>query len=104
MASIFTQIINRELPSTIIFENERIIVIKNIYPEAKTHLLIIPKKEIPTINELQAEDPELMLELFSTAKNVAQEIGVIEGYKLYFNVGPKAQDIMHVHLHLLSDI
>jgi histidine triad (HIT) family protein len=86
MASIFTQIINREIPSTIMFENDKIIVIKNIHPEAKTHLLIIPKKEIPTINDLQAEDPELILELFSTAKKVAAEIGVIEGYKLYFNV------------------
>jgi histidine triad (HIT) family protein len=72
--TIFTKIINREIPSEIIFENEKVIVIKDINPQAKTHLLIIPKKEIPTINDIQEEDTELIAELFFVAKNVAKDL------------------------------
>ena len=86
MASIFTKIINREIPSEIVFENDRIIVIKDINPEAKTHLLIIPKKEIPTVNDLETQDNELFLELFSVAKQLAKDLGIDQGYKLHFNV------------------
>ena len=104
MASIFTKIINREIPADIVFENDTIIVIKDINPEAKTHLLIIPKKEIPSVNDLQECDNNLFLELFSVARKLAQDLKITEWYKLFFNVGPKAQDVMHIHLHLLSDI
>jgi histidine triad (HIT) family protein len=104
MATIFTKIINREIPAEIVFENNNIIVIKDINPEAKTHLLLIPKKEIPTINDLQESDNELFLELFYTAKQIAIELGIEQGYKLHFNVGSKEQDVMHIHLHLLSNI
>lgn len=104
MATIFTKIINREIPAEIVFENDKIIVIKDINPEAKTHLLLIPKKEIPTINDLQESDHELFLELFMRAKQIALELWIEQGYKLHFNVGPKEQDVMHIHLHLLSNI
>lgn len=104
MASIFTKIINREIPAKIIFENDNIIVIKDINPEAKTHLLIIPKKEIPSINDLTIEDNNLFIELFEVAKNIAKELKIEEWYKLHFNVWPKEQDIMHIHLHMLSNI
>ncbi len=103
--TIFTKIINREIPSEIIFENEKVIVIKDINPQAKTHLLIIPKKEIPTINDIQEEDTELIAELFFVAKNVAKNLWVSDWYKLHFNVGEKGgQEVMHIHLHLLSNI
>lgn len=72
--SIFTKIIHREIPADIIFENPRIIVIKDIQPQAKTHLLIIPKKEIPTINDLEAQDAELVSEMFFVAKNIAKDL------------------------------
>jgi histidine triad (HIT) family protein len=78
MASIFTKIINREIPAKIIFENDNIIVIKDINPEAKTHLLIIPKKEIPSINDLTIEDNNLFIELFEVAKNIAKELKIEE--------------------------
>jgi histidine triad (HIT) family protein len=74
MATIFTKIINREIPAEIVFENDNIIVIKDINPEAKIHLLLIPKKEIPTINDLQESDHELFLELFTRAKKIALEL------------------------------
>lgn len=60
MASIFTQIIEREIPADIVYEQDDIIVIRDINPQAKTHLLIIPKKEIPTINEIQVEDTHVL--------------------------------------------
>jgi histidine triad (HIT) family protein len=74
MTSIFTKIINREIPSDIVFENDSLIVIKDINPQAKTHLLIIPKKEIPTINDLEVDDSQLIADLFFVAKKLAKEL------------------------------
>ena len=105
MSSIFTKIINREIPSDIVFENDSIIVIKDINPQAKTHLLIIPKKEIPTINDLEEGDRELLADMFFVAKKLANDLWISEGYKLNFNVWEKWwQEVMHIHLHLLSNI
>ena len=105
METIFTKIINREIPSTIVYEQDDIIVIKDINPEAKTHLLIIPKKVIPTINDLEDCDRELISEMFMVAKKVAKDLWISEGYKLKFNVWEKwGQEVFHIHLHLLSDI
>jgi histidine triad (HIT) family protein len=72
--TIFSKIINREIPADIIYEQDNIIVIKDINPEAKTHLLIIPKKEIPTINDIVDQDRELISEMFFVAKNIAKEL------------------------------
>lgn len=103
--SIFTKIINKEIPSDIIHEQDDIIVIKDINPQAKTHLLIIPKKEIPTINDLELEDKELLAEMFFVAKKIAKKLWIQEGYKLNFNVWEKWwQEVMHIHMHLLSNI
>jgi histidine triad (HIT) family protein len=74
MTSIFTKIINKEISSEIVYEQENIIVIKDIYPKAKHHLLIIPKKEIPTINDIENEDRELIAEMFFVAKKVASDL------------------------------
>lgn len=105
MATIFTKIISREIPSDIVYEDEKIIVIKDINPQAKTHLLIIPKKEIATINDLMPEDRELIADMFFVAKKVAKDLNISEWYKLHFNVWEKWwQEVMHIHLHLLSNI
>lgn len=105
MTSIFSKIISREIPSTIVYEQENIIVIKDIAPQAKTHLLIIPKKEIPTINDIQDEDRDLIADMFFVAKKVAKDLWIAEGYKLHFNVGKLwGQEVFHIHLHLLSNI
>jgi histidine triad (HIT) family protein len=74
MSSIFTKIINREIPADIVYEQENIIVIKDIAPQAKIHLLIIPKKEIPTINDLEETDRDLIAEMFFVAKKVAKDL------------------------------
>jgi len=72
--SIFTKIILREIPAEIVYEQSDIIVIRDINPQAKTHLLIIPKKEIPTINDIEEEDRELISELFFVAKKIAKDL------------------------------
>lgn len=103
--TLFTKIIDREIPAEIIYEQDDIIVIKDINPKAKTHLLIIAKKEIPTINDLEIEDKELISNMFFVAKNIAKDLGIEEWYKLQFNVWEKWwQEVMHIHLHLLSNI
>jgi len=105
MTSIFTKIIDWEIPSEKIYEDEYIIAIYDIHPQAKTHILIIPKKEIPTINDLQESDRELIWNMFLVAKNIALDLGIQEAYKLRFNVWEKAgQEIFHIHLHLTSEI
>lgn len=105
MTSIFTRIINKEIPREFLYENENLIVIRDINPKAKIHLLIIPKKEIPSINELEIQDSELLSDMFLTAKKMASDLKISEGYQLHFNVWPKGwQEVMHLHLHLLSDL
>jgi histidine triad (HIT) family protein len=105
MSSIFTKIINWEIPSDKVYEDSEIIAIKDINPKAKTHILIIPKKEIPTINDLQEEDKTLLANMFFVAKKIAKDLNIEEGYKLLFNVWEKWwQEVMHIHLHLLSDL
>lgn len=105
METIFTKIIKREIPSEIVFENDEIIAIKDINPQAKTHILIIPKKVIPTINDLENEDREVLAEMFFVAKKIASDLWISEGYKLHFNVWEKGwQEVFHIHLHLLSNI
>lgn len=74
METIFTKIIKREIPSEIVFENDEIIAIKDINPQAKTHILIIPKKVIPTINDLENEDKEVLAEIFFVAKKIASDL------------------------------
>lgn len=105
MSSIFTKIIHKEIPAHIEHEDDDIIVIRDINPQAKIHLLIIPKKEIPTINDIQPEDSELIGKMFLQAKSIAADLWVEEGYKLQFNVGKKGgQEVFHIHLHFLSDL
>lgn len=103
-STIFTKIINREIPAQIVFENEEIIAINDINPQAPVHILIIPKKIIPTINDLNPEDAELVGRLFLIAKEIAKEKGIDkEGYRLVFNVNEGAgQTVFHIHLHLMG--
>lgn len=105
MASIFTKIIRREIPAEIVYETDNLIAIKDINPKAKTHILIIPKKEIETINDLETEDREILADLFFAAKKIASDLWISEWYKLQFNVWEKWwQEVFHIHLHLLSNI
>jgi len=101
---IFCKIASKEAPADIVYKDEKFLVFRDIHPKAPLHLLIIPKKHIPSINRLESQDKELMGELFLLSKKIAKEQGVDRtGYKLVFNVGKGAgQLIDHLHLHLLG--
>ena len=102
--SIFTKIINREIPADIIYEDDEIIAFNDINPQAPVHILIIPKKPIPTINDAEINDAELLGKLILTAKKIVEEKGVNEkGYRIVFNCNEGAgQTIFHIHCHLLG--
>lgn len=103
MSTIFGLIIQGKLPAEKVFENERILAIKDIHPVAPVHILIMPKKEIQSIHFLEPQDWPLMGEILEVAKKIAEELGVEEGYRLITNNGPDAgQTIFHLHFHLIG--
>ena len=101
---LFCKIIAKEIPTEIVYEDDDFLAFKDIKPMAPVHLLVIPKKHIPSINHLESEDKELIGKLFLTAKEIAKEQGLFDkGYRLIFNVGRDAgQAVDHLHLHLLG--
>lgn len=103
MSTVFGKIIRGEIESEIIFENERMIAIKDIYPVAPVHLLIIPKKEIANLQAMEPQDFPLMSEIVEVAQKLAIEFGVADGYRLLTNSGaPAGQVIFHLHFHLIG--
>ena len=101
--TLFEKIIDREIPADIIFEDEISIVIKDISPQAPTHLLIIPKKVIPKLSDSTAEDQSILGHLMLVAGQIADQLGLDETFRLVVNNGAKAgQSVFHLHLHLLS--
>ena len=102
---IFCKIVSKEMDSEIIYEDPDIIAFNDIYPKAKTHVLIVPKKHIDTIKDLKEDEQDEILvgKMVLVAQKIAKEKGV-EGYQLLFNVGKSAgQIIFHIHLHLMSN-
>lgn len=104
MKTIFERIIAGEIKAEQVFENEHVIVIKDIAPKAPLHLLIITKKVIPTLQAMQEEEMPLLAEVVKAAQKMAQQFGVEKsGYRLLVNNGPHAgQEIYHLHFHLLA--
>ena len=104
MASIFTKIINREIPSDIVFENDKVIAFKDINPQAPVHILIVPKKEIATINDIKEEDKELIGEVYLAIGKIAAQLGIAEeGYRVIANCNEYGgQEVFHIHFHLLG--
>ncbi len=102
--SVFTKIIKRELPATIVYEDDDIIAFVPLRLQARIHLLIVPKKEIHTINDVSEEDTLLLGKLFLVAKKLAKENGISEtGYRLSMNINEDAgQSVFHLHMHLLG--
>jgi len=102
--SVFTKIIKRELPATIVYEDEDVIAFVPLRLQARVHLLIVPKKEIYTINDATEEDTLLLGKLFLVAKKLAKENGIAEtGYRLSMNINEDAgQSVFHLHMHLLG--
>jgi len=101
--TIFGKIIKGDLPAEKIFENERILAIKDRYPTAPVHILIMPKKEIPNLQALQPEDFPLISEIILVAQKLAEEFDITDGYRLLTNSGEEAgQTIFHLHFHLIG--
>jgi len=101
--TLFEKIINKEIPADIIYEDDISIVIKDISPQAPTHLLIIPKKVIPKLSDATKEDQEILGHLMLVAGKIADDLGLDETFRLVVNNGAKAgQSVFHLHLHLLS--
>ena len=104
MGNIFNKIINKEIKADIIYENDKVIAFKDINPAAPIHFLIIPKKNIKTINDIQENDKILIGELFIAAKKIAKDYNIDKnGYRLIFNCNDDAgQTVFHIHMHLLA--
>lgn len=103
MTTIFSEIIKGNIPSEKVFENERILAIKDINPAAPVHLLIMPKKEIKDLQSVEPADLPLIGEIISVAQKLAEEFGVTQGYRLLTNNGrPSGQTIFHLHFHLIG--
>lgn len=101
---IFCKIVNGEMSTEFLYENDTIVVFKDINPIAPVHLLIVSKKHIRSINDLEQEDKKIVSEMIMAGKDTAKKEGVAKsGYKLLFNVGKGGgQVIFHLHLHLIG--
>ena len=104
METIFSKIINKEIPSEIQYEDDICIAINDINPKAKVHILVIPKKPIININTAQEIDKDILSHLLMVCKKLASKKGISEeGYQILTNVGEGGgQTVMHLHFHLLS--
>ncbi|ODC02536.1 histidine triad nucleotide-binding protein [Terasakiispira papahanaumokuakeensis] len=104
MDCIFCKIINGELPSKVVYEDDHVLAFHDLSPQAPTHVLIIPKKHISTLNDLQDEDAALVGRLQLTAARLAKEFGFAEdGYRVVMNCNEAGgQTVWHIHMHLLG--
>ncbi len=102
--SIFTKIIKREIPAQIVYEDDEVIAFNDINPKAPIPILIVPKKQIPTINDLKEDDSELIGKIILRAKDIAVKLGIAErGYRLIFNCNEEGgQTVFHIHCHLIG--
>ncbi|KTD18148.1 histidine triad nucleotide-binding protein [Legionella jordanis] len=103
MSCLFCKIASGEIQADVVFETPELIVIRDIKPQAPTHLLLIPKKHIATINDADSQDEQLLGRMILTAKNMAKNELLNDGYRLVFNVDSGGgQEVFHIHLHLLG--
>ena len=104
MSTLFNKIINKEIDANILYEDELSIAFRDINPQAPEHVLIIPKKEIMTINDIQESDKNLIGHLFIVAKMIAKKNNIYKsGYRIVFNCNEDAgQTVFHIHMHLLG--
>ncbi len=104
MPTLFTRILQGEVPATIIYQDDKVFAFNDIKPQAPIHKLIVPCKEIATLNDLMAEDVHLIGHMVYVAKQLAQQLNIAEdGYRLIFNCNEHGgQTVDHIHLHLLG--
>ena len=104
MASIFSKIIAGEIPSKQVYKDDLVTAFWDIDPKRKVHILIVPNKEIPTVNDVTPEDERVLGRMFIAAKQIASDLGIAEsGYRLIVNVNEHGgQEVYHIHMHLLG--
>ena len=102
--TIFGKIIRREIPADIVYEDDLALAFKDITPQAPTHILVIPKKPIPKLEDSAQSDQALLGHLLLTAKKVAADAGLSNGYRVVINNGDDGgQTVYHLHLHVLGN-
>ena len=104
MSTIFSKIIAKEIPADIVYEDELVLAFRDIAPQAPTHILIIPKREIATANDVSADDEAALGRLFIAAAQIARSEGIAnDGYRLIVNCNDHGgQEVYHLHMHLLG--
>lgn len=102
--TIFSKIIRKEIPCELLYQDELVTAFRDISPKAKTHVLIIPNKLIPTVNQIEQEDELALGRLFTVARKLAEQEGIAEdGYRLIVNCNRHGgQEVYHLHMHLLG--
>jgi histidine triad (HIT) family protein len=101
--NIFKKIIDKEIPAGIVYEDDECLAFRDINPQAPVHVLIIPRKVIPTHTDLQEEDGQLLGHLHLVAVRLAEQLGISDGYRLVLNCRePAGQTVPHLHVHLLG--
>ena len=101
--TIFSKIINREIPADIVYEDDLALAFRDITPQAPVHILVIPKKPLPQLAAAESEDHPLMGHLLLTVKRVAEQEGLKNGYRVVINNGSDGgQTVDHLHLHILG--
>jgi len=103
MTTLFGKVIRREIPADIVYEDELCMAFRDINPQAPTHVLLIPKKEIATLSGADAGDQALLGHMMLAAAKVARQLGVEDAFRLVVNNGAEAgQSVFHLHLHILA--
>lgn len=104
MSTIFSKIVAREVPADIVYEDDTVMAFKDINPQAPVHILIIPRREIPTMDDVQTSDEALLGHMMVVAAQVARDQGLAsDGYRLMINCREHGgQEVYHLHLHLLG--
>lgn len=102
--TIFSKIIRRELPADIVYEDDEVLAFRDINPQAPVHVLVIPKVEIATVNDIQPQQAELVGKMVLAAQKIAADEGIAEdGYRLVVNCNRHGcQEVFHLHLHLVG--
>ncbi len=101
--NLFQKIIDRKIPATIVHEDDRCLAFRDVNPQAPVHVLIIPRKVIPTHADISAEDRDLLGHLHLVAVRLADQLGINDGYRLVINCKERAgQTVPHLHMHLLG--
>ncbi len=101
--TLFKRIIDKEIPANIVYEDELCLAFHDVNPQAPVHILVIPKKEIPSTDQLSEDDGVLLARLFSVIRRIAKEQGLSGGYRVVTNCGADAgQTVPHLHFHVLG--